>query len=109
MVFYIQYLIAMKSIPRAIELNSDELVTDGIFNINRNPQSLARVIGLIGLGIMGCSVFTLLLAIIWIIINHFNILLEEKYLEEKFGEYYRKYFSITPRYLKIVKNNRNCN
>jgi protein-S-isoprenylcysteine O-methyltransferase Ste14 len=99
------YLISIESVLRATGRNSDKLITEGIFSISRNPHSLAKVIGLIGLGFMGRSFFTLLLAITWIIINHFNILIEEKYLEVKFGETYLQYCSLTPRYFRISRKN----
>jgi protein-S-isoprenylcysteine O-methyltransferase Ste14 len=95
------YILQIKSIPRAMGLNSDKLITGGIFSISRNPQSVARGIGLIGIGIMGRSFFTLYLALIWILINHITILVEEKYLEEIFGELYIKYMALTPRYYKV--------
>ena len=95
----------MKSFPRAVGINPDELVTDGIYSFTRNPQSRGRAIGLIGIAIMGRSCYTLLLAILWILINHIYILIEEDFLESKFGESYLQYCSVTPRYYKIVRNN----
>lgn len=104
-IIYTFYLFFIKSFLRAIGRNSDELITNGIYSISRNPQSLARDIGLIGLAIMGRSFFTLFLAISWIVFNHFIIRIEEKYLENKFGESYLEYCSLTPRYFKIIRNN----
>lgn len=95
----------MKSFPRAIGINLDKLVTDGIYSITRNLKSLGRAIGLIGIAIMGRLYYALLLAIHWILINHFYILIEENFLESKFRESYVEYCSITPRYYKIIRNN----
>ncbi|MFW9877313.1 MAG: methyltransferase family protein [Candidatus Thorarchaeota archaeon] len=100
---YFFYMVGMKSFSRAIGLNPDELMTEGIFNISRNPQSLGRSIGLIGIGFMGRSFFTLLIAIVWIILNHFYILIEEKHLESKFGDAYLQYCFLTPRYYKVIR------
>ncbi|MFX0024021.1 MAG: methyltransferase family protein [Candidatus Hermodarchaeota archaeon] len=104
-VIFVLYLTTIKSVVRATGLNSDKLIIEGIFSISRNPGSLGRSIGLIGLGLMGRSFFTLLLAILWISINHFNVLTEEKYLKDKFGESYQHYCNLTPRYLSFKKNN----
>ncbi|MFX1375261.1 MAG: methyltransferase family protein [Promethearchaeota archaeon] len=105
LIIYFLYLGKMGSFPRAIGRNADELITDGIFSITRNPQSLGRGIGLIGIGIMGRSNFTLFLALSWILFNHFHIRIEEKHLEDKFGESYLQYCASTPRYYKIIRKN----
>jgi protein-S-isoprenylcysteine O-methyltransferase Ste14 len=95
----------MKSVPIAIGRNSSELITEGIFKITRNPQSLSRNIGLLGVAMWGRSFFALFLAVTWIIINHINILIEEKHLESLFGVSYLEYCSSTPRYFKIIRTN----
>lgn len=105
LLIYAIYCFRMKSFQRAIGRNPDEIVTDGIYRLSRNPGSLGRSIGLIGIGIMGRSLFTLFIAITWITINHFYILIEEKHLEDKFGESYQHYCNLTPRYLTFKKNN----
>ncbi|MFX0024023.1 MAG: methyltransferase family protein [Candidatus Hermodarchaeota archaeon] len=100
---YAFYCFRMKSFKRAIGRNPDAIVTDGIYSLSRNPGSLGRIIGLIGIGIMGRSYFTLLIGIIWIVINHFYILTEEKHLENTFGDAYLEYYSSTPRYCKVIR------
>jgi protein-S-isoprenylcysteine O-methyltransferase Ste14 len=105
LILYMLYLKQIKSFPRAIGITPDELVTEGIYSITRNPQSLGRAIGLIGIAIIGRSYYALLLAIYWILINHIYILIEESFLESKFGELYLHYCSITPRYYKVTRNN----
>jgi protein-S-isoprenylcysteine O-methyltransferase Ste14 len=102
MFIYIFYMFNMESFLRAIGRTPDKLITEGIFNRSRNPQSLARAIGLISLGIWGRSFHALFLAIIWISLNHPYILIEEKFLERRFGEDYMKYCTTTPRYCGIL-------
>jgi protein-S-isoprenylcysteine O-methyltransferase Ste14 len=104
-IIYFWYLSSIKSFLRALGRNSDKLITDGIYKLSRNPQSLSKVVGFIGISIMGRSFFTLLLGITWITINHFYILNEEEYLESQFGESYQKYCTSTPRYCTLKKNN----
>jgi len=101
-IIYVMYLFKIESVPRALGFTPDKLVTDGIFRKSRNPQSLARNIGLISLGLCGRSFYSLLLAIFWIVINHFYILNEEKFLEIIFGDNYLGYCSFTPRYCGIL-------
>ena len=101
-ILYVMYLFKIESVSRALGFAPDKLVTDGIFRKSRNPQSLARNIGMISLGLCGRSFYSLLLAIIWIGINHFYILNEEKYLEMIFGDIYMEYCSFTPRYCGIL-------
>ena len=105
------YLFKMKSFKRALGRNPDRLVTEGIYNKSRNPQSFARALGLIGLGIWGRSFHALFLALVWVVINHPFILIEENFLVAIFGKGYLKYCSETPRYCgilspikKLVKN-----
>ncbi len=98
-------MLSIKSFLRALGRNSDELITEGIYKLSRNPQSLSKVVGFIGISIMGRSFFTLLLGITWITINHFYILNEEEYLEAQFGDTYLKYCNLTPRYCTLKKNN----
>ena len=101
-IIYVMYLFKIESVPRALGFTPDKLVTEGIFSKSRNPQSLARGIGLISLGLCGRSFYSLLLAMIWIVINHYYILIEEDYLENIFGKIYLAYCSLTPRYCGIL-------
>ena len=103
-IIYIMYLFKIESVPRALGLNPDKLITDGIFQKTRNPQALARDIGLISLSVCGRSFYSLILAIVFIAINHNYILIEEEFLEKKFGDAYLEYCSLTPRYYGIFNN-----
>jgi protein-S-isoprenylcysteine O-methyltransferase Ste14 len=99
---YVLYLLKMESVQRAVGRHPDKLVTEGIFTKSRNPQSFARALGLIGLGIWGRSFHALFLALLWILINHPYILIEENFLKLIFGERYLEYCSETPRYCGIL-------
>lgn len=102
LVIYAMYALKIKSILRAMGRKPDKLVTEGIFNKSRNPQSLARAIALIALGIWGRSFYSLFLALLWISINHPYILIEERFLEVIFGDQYLEYCSLTPRYCGLL-------
>ena len=102
LVIYAMYAFKMQSILRAMGRRPDKLITEGIFNKSRNPQSLARAIGLIALAIWGRSLYSLFLAFLWISINHPYILIEERFLNAIFGDTYLNYCSITPRYCGLL-------
>ena len=71
---------------------SSYLVTEGLFKYSRHPMYLGMLLALVGLFILLGSI-TPSLAIpifIWVMTKKF-ILIEEKTLEEKFGEDYLKY------------------
>ena len=71
---------------------SSYLVTEGLFKYTRHPMYLGMLLALVGLFILLGSI-TPLLAIpifIWVMTKKF-VLIEEKALEEKFGEDYLKY------------------
>ena len=102
LVIYAMYAFKMRSMLRAMGRTPDKLIMEGIFNKSRNPQSLARTIGLIALGIWGRSFYSLFLAFLWIAINHPYILIEERFLEVVFGDQYLNYCSLTPRYCGLL-------
>jgi len=99
--FYLKVLIQFKSIKRMVGLDTSELITSGIFSKCRNPHTLSKGIAQLGLGIMGRSSFAIIIGLIWWILNHFNVLEEEKLLEKIFGKKYIRYCSNAPRYFNL--------
>ena len=71
---------------------SNYLVTEGLFKYSRHPMYFGMVLALAGLFILLGSVTpsVVIPLFIWIITKKF-ILVEEKALEDKFGEDYLKY------------------
>ena len=69
LVIYAMYVFGIKSILRAMGRKPDELITEGIFNKTRNPQSLARALALIAFGIWGRSFHSLFLALLLSLIH----------------------------------------
>ncbi|MBN1619246.1 isoprenylcysteine carboxylmethyltransferase family protein [candidate division WOR-3 bacterium] len=76
-----------------------ELVTCGVYKFSRNPYFLAYDIVIIGTSLCSPSLLLFLLSTTTIILFHFLIIKEEKYLETKHGNDYRKYKKETRRYL----------
>jgi protein-S-isoprenylcysteine O-methyltransferase Ste14 len=75
------------------------LVTTGLFAHVRNPVYVGGSIALIGLALMlGCDWIVLLMVPALLLIHYGVVLREERYLERKFGESYRRYKDAVPRY-----------
>ncbi|MBX2840744.1 MAG: hypothetical protein KTR26_03175 [Flammeovirgaceae bacterium] len=79
--------------------SNGNLKTSAIFKISRNPISLGMHFTILGLVIF-FNFWYLWVGFIFYLLNiHFKILIEEKFLIEKFGSDYIKYLNKTPRYL----------
>jgi protein-S-isoprenylcysteine O-methyltransferase Ste14 len=75
------------------------LVTAGIFGSTRNPLYQSQGFFLLALAIGFASDWTMLLLVPWAVAMHVGVVLrEERYLEVKFGDDYRRYRDRVPRY-----------
>ena len=75
-----------------------ELRTSGIYKISRNPMYASFIFLNTATFLFLPSILLLLVMIYGMIVHHFIILGEEKFLEGVFGDEYRKYKTQTPRY-----------
>jgi protein-S-isoprenylcysteine O-methyltransferase Ste14 len=76
-----------------------ELVTDGVFGHTRNPLYVGGAIALCGLALIFGLDWILLLIVPSCVLLHFAVVRrEERYLEQKFGDAYRRYKERVPRY-----------
>jgi protein-S-isoprenylcysteine O-methyltransferase Ste14 len=79
--------------------DASRLVTYGPFNHTRNPMYLGLLLVLIAIGLWLQSLSALLLAPLFVfVINHCNILPEERKLLQTFGDEYREYHARTRRW-----------
>jgi protein-S-isoprenylcysteine O-methyltransferase Ste14 len=75
------------------------LATGGIYQWMRNPMYVGFFAMLIGLAIIFGSDWTFVTAIPAALVIHNGVVLrEERYLDRKFGEDYRRYVASVPRY-----------
>jgi protein-S-isoprenylcysteine O-methyltransferase Ste14 len=75
------------------------LATADIYTKTRNPMYQALGLALLSLAVGIGSDWMLLLLVPWTLVMHFGVVLrEEQYLEQKFGEDYRRYKAAVPRY-----------
>lgn len=82
--------------------------TTGIYRYSRNPMYVGGFFFLLGLCLMGwsASVWSIVFLILFIFsipYYHWTVLLEEAFLENKYGEVYLKYRQTVPRYLSFRK------
>lgn len=96
----IQFIICKTSInPRDFK-GSTKLVSTGIFRFSRNPMYLSLLLMLIAWVLwLGNSLAWLGIIVFVLAINQFQIAKEEAYLENKFGDEYRRYKQKVRRWL----------
>jgi protein-S-isoprenylcysteine O-methyltransferase Ste14 len=81
-----------------------DLVTDGLYSFSRNPAFVGFDCFYIGFGIAYSNILIVLFSVFTILLFHNQILQEEKYLSEAFGEDYIRYMKEVPRYLFLKSN-----
>ncbi len=77
----------------------DHLITSGAYGRVRNPIYLGLTLGFIGVWLVRPTVILLLALACYVTCNHWRIHLEERYLQLRFGEEFRRYCSRVGRYL----------
>jgi len=75
-----------------------ELRTSGIYSISRNPMYSSFFFMNTATFLFLPSVLLLIVMLYGMIVHHFIIMGEEKFLENEFGDEYRKYKAKVPRY-----------
>lgn len=79
---------------------SPSLVLEGPYRFTRNPMYVAMTTIQLGIGLAAGSPAAMLLASVSLLVVHFTAVRpEESYLEERFGEDYRRYKASVRRYL----------
>jgi len=78
---------------------STALVTTGIFAWLRNPMYVGGMGILVGLAVLLASDWMVVMTVLAGLVLHFGVVKrEERYLQAKFGEAYRRYCAAVPRY-----------
>jgi protein-S-isoprenylcysteine O-methyltransferase Ste14 len=81
----------------------DKVITKGLYRFTRNPTYIGIILMQIGLGIACSSWLYLLLTVALTILLNANLSAEERYCLYRYGDDYRKYKNITPRWIGIPK------
>lgn len=100
-ILFLISIITMKNSWRAGIPSEDntEFISNGIYKISRNPAFLGFDLMYIGICLLYCNVLTIIFSLFAIVMLHFQILQEEKYLEKTFGETYITYKNKVFRYI----------
>ena len=77
---------------------ADQLITGGLYRISRHPQQLMFFISFFGICLAIGSLLALLLQMISSLFLHTRIIAEEKACLERYGDAYRDYMKLVPRY-----------
>jgi len=95
-------ILNFRTFQRMSGLQTDKLITGGIYAWSRNPQNLGWGFALFGIAIIGRSGLALLLsALFGLAVYLYIVFLEEPYLENIYGQTYREYRAKTARYFGI--------
>ena len=100
-IIFLASVLCMKDSWRAGIPDKDrtKLVTSGIYRYSRNPAFLGFDFMYVGLLLMYFNLLMLVVSAFAIIMLHLQILQEERYLTENYGESYREYRKHVFRYL----------
>jgi protein-S-isoprenylcysteine O-methyltransferase Ste14 len=82
----------------------DKVITKGLYRFTRNPTYIGIILMQIGLGIACYSWLYLLVTVVLIILLNANLSAEERYCLYRYGDDYRKYKNMTPRWVGIPKS-----
>lgn len=75
------------------------VVTTGVYGWLRNPMYVGGTAALFGLAVLLASDWLVVMTVVMALVLHFGVVLrEERYLEAKFGDAYRRYRDAVPRY-----------
>jgi protein-S-isoprenylcysteine O-methyltransferase Ste14 len=88
------------------EQKPNKVITSGAFQHVRHPLYLASILTYLGLAISTLSLLSLGLFVLIFIFYNYIASYEERLLEEKFGEEYRKYKEKTGKWMPRVGRNR---
>ncbi len=79
---------------------STAIITTGPFRYSRNPAYVALTLLCVGLGVLLDNPWILVLLLPAVLLVHFGVVRrEERYLERRFGEEYRRYKASVRRWL----------
>ena len=81
----------------------NEPVIEGAYHYSRHPIYTALVLIFLGAGIASASWVFILLTVLMAVLVSLSVADEECYCLEKYGDTYREYMNITPRWIGIPK------
>jgi protein-S-isoprenylcysteine O-methyltransferase Ste14 len=83
---------------------ADKPFTSGVYRLSRHPMYLSMIIVYLAVSIAAASWLFLLITFITFFLQRYQMIKEEKYCCEKFGQAYHEYMDKTPRWIGIPQN-----
>jgi protein-S-isoprenylcysteine O-methyltransferase Ste14 len=77
--------------------------TNGMYRYSRHPLYFSGSITFVGVGLASASWVFLLLSVVIIILQYFQVIAEERSCLETYGDEYQEYLNRTPRWIGIPK------
>jgi protein-S-isoprenylcysteine O-methyltransferase Ste14 len=92
-------IVGFRSARKVVGMEPGGLDVSGLYRYSRNPQYLAYGLFLLGWVLCGTSTMACLGLVLYSVVVHLTILIEEEHLSKVYGEVYKRYRKTTPRYL----------
>ena len=81
-----------------VGIDTKRLITSDIYRFSRNPQYTGYALFPIGYAMVGNTLLAYVGVVLFLVLMHLTVLVEEEHLERQFGDEYRHYKERTPRY-----------
>jgi len=85
----------------------NEPLTKGLYRYSRHPMYITQLVMFIGVGIASASWIFLLFSIVYTILSFVIANPEERFCLEKYGDIYREYMNMTPKWIGIPRSRKN--
>ena len=79
-------------------IDTKRLITSDIYRYSRNPQYTGYALFPLGYAMVGHTLVAYASVVLFVVLMHLTVLVEEEHLERKFGDEYHRYKEKTPRY-----------
>ena len=104
LIYLLAWIFGIKTYLDFATTPMDKPVTKGVYRISRNPMYLGGFVMYIAIGIASASWIYILLAMMYIALNHILVGTEERVCLKKYGTAYLEYRNKTPKWIGIPKS-----
>ena len=102
-IYLLGVIMFIAGIVNVVTTPPGEPFTGGLYRFSRHPMTFFGFFTYIGTGIASASWVFLLLSVITILLEIFTVIPEERGCLELYGDSYRKYMDMTPRWIGLPK------
>ena len=94
-------MINFGTFTRTMVVNTNELITTGLYRYTRNPQYVGYGITVIGFNVAWFTPISVVSMITYLIMIYITIVIEEKNLKRIYGEDFTSFCNTTPRFIGL--------